>query len=54
MICPWHATYSSSLPQFGFTALMRASVGGHQDVVRELLSLSADLNVQSKVSYTKC
>ena len=35
--------------QTGVTALMLASEGGHLDVVKELLQVQADVNVQNEV-----
>ena len=38
------------VPQDGLTPLMCAAIGGHYDVVKDLLALSADVNVQDNVS----
>ena len=41
--------FSLSYMQWRKTALMLASVGGHLDVVRELLKAQADVNAQDEV-----
>ena len=41
--------FSLSYTQERMTALMLASVGGHLDVVRELLKAQADVNAQDEV-----
>ena len=41
--------FSLSYMQYGRTALMLASEGGHLDVVRELLKAQADVNAQDEV-----
>ena len=40
--------------QVGETALMRASANGKCDVVTELISLGADVDIQAKVSHFLC
>ena len=41
----------SFITQVGWTALMRAAARGRCDVVTELISLGADVDIQSNVSY---
>ena len=38
------------VPQLGYTPLMSAADRGHYDVVKDLLALGADVNVQNNVS----
>ena len=40
-----------SVPQFGRTALMSASVRGHTDVVKLLLSSGAQVDLQDEVRH---
>ena len=42
---------SHSVPQYGWTALMEASVIGHTDVVQLLLSSGAQVDLQDKVRH---
>ena len=41
----------SFITQFGWTALMSAAAYGRCDVVTELISLGADVDIQDNVSY---
>ena len=43
-------TTLSSLLQYGRTALMMASGGGHLDIIRLLLAQGANVNLQDSVS----
>ena len=40
--------------QFGLTALMYAAANGKCDVVTELISLGADVDIQTNVSHFLC
>ena len=42
---------SHCVPQKGMTALMKASVQGHTDIIRELLCGEAQLDLQDKVGH---
>ena len=42
---------SHCVPQFGYTALIRASRNGETEVVRELLSGGAQVDLQNKVRH---
>ena len=47
-----YSVFSHFVPQDGRTALMRASIKGHTDVVQPLLSIGAQVDLKDKVRHS--
>ena len=48
----YNSIFSHFVPQDGRTALMRASIKGHTDVVQLLLSIGAQVDLKDKVRHS--